>query len=135
MNFYNTSFAFKVVNGPCKISHVPNWSIFVSRPTQEQKLAKGREIQWIYFIRVGYYFKKRFSAAIYRVSESNIPYHYKSIVGTTGKYVRMHFVPGYILDRSTVMKYLHDWSTFVILLSIFFNIPNTNSFITLAWCQ
>lgn len=63
---------------------------------------------------------------------SLIPYHQQSIIRATGKYILMELVPSHIFHWSIMIKNLSHRRIFWILLLIFLNVPNTNSFVCLS---
>ena len=120
-----------------KISHVPDRYGFVSWTTQKHKFVKGRKVKGIYLICVCNYLKHWLSLNTVAgwVLEPHIPEHDQTVVWATSKDIRMHFMPGNILHRCIVVKDFIIRNDFVILLSIFTNVPDTNPLICLSWNQ
>lgn len=118
-----------------KVSQVPYWSSFISWAAQQQKLIERRKIQRVNFVSMRHNFKHWLFLSFYIGPISLIPYHQQSIVWATGKYILMEFVPSDILNWRIMIQNLSHRCIFWILLLIFFNVPNANSFVCLSWKQ
>lgn len=76
--------------------------------------------------------EKWLASIVDSISEPHVPDHDQPVIRATCKNIRMHTMPGNILDRCTMMQDLHHWRSFVVLLFALFDIPDTNFLVALA---
>lgn len=73
--------------------------------------------------------------AIDRTPEPDIPDHDQPIIRAAGEDVRVHLVPGHVLDRGTVMQDLHHRGVLVVLLLVLLHVPYADPFVALPGDQ